>query len=232
MNLSNGRYKVKLRNIFASNEFSGLDKCPKAYLGVSMNNPIFWHKSFELVVDWCVENFEKPYILVGDYLNRWNELIFFSNSETECIERTAQESARFRNSIQHLSNIDKLQELNWLELYNTTEFEAALSSVVHSYNTNVLFRESIVISAAKFINNRIKLGKRPIVSQQKAEELSIHYLMEELSIFLVLIGRDIPVQIYPGSQLPVLHAIHTKTDMKAPKLFQKGVFVELRVKKL
>lgn len=231
MKLSTGRYKVKVNHISASASFSGLENFDTAYLGVSLNNPIFWHHSFADVAQWFIQNFSSPYLLLGDYLNRWNDMIFYSTSVEECIQKSMREANELRALFRSNENIPNVQELVWEDLIKTTLFNNASDSLKQLYRDNSIFHQRIQESAQDFVLRQIERGQQPITSRDTAIEYSVAYLLEELAVFQVLIEKRIPVQIYPGKQLPVLSNLHTNLDMNLPDSFRQGVFVELRVKK-
>ncbi len=226
-----GSYKVKIRNIFPRQAKMEVNTIPKAYLGISMNNPSFWHHSFIFVLRWMSENVESPYLLVGDYLNRWNEQIFTSNPPDECACRSIQQGDQLLQTYATELQTRPISVFRWKELMETEEFEPAKKEIETAFELSPIFRSLLVQSTRKFIQNQTESGNKLTVSPKQAHNFSISYLIEELAVFLVLIRKGINVQMYPGLHLPVLAQLHKPEKLHLPKEFQNGVFVGLRIKK-
>ena len=77
------RYKIRLRSINPK-----IDKkeiySRKCYIGASLNNPFFTGKHFPLLIQWIDNRFPECVIIIGDYLDRYNELIFNKNGIAQC----------------------------------------------------------------------------------------------------------------------------------------------------
>ena len=65
------------------------------------------------------------------------------------------------------------------------------------------------------------------VSQSQAIELSVKYLLEEMAVFDILVAQNWQVEIYPGTQLPILKEIAKGDFENVPKHLQKRIFIGL-----
>ncbi|MEN9443358.1 MAG: hypothetical protein RIS47_248, partial [Bacteroidota bacterium] len=198
-----------------------------------MNNPLFKHPSFELPLNWMVRNFNTTYLLVGDYLNRWNELIFSESDMSVAAEKSEQQGLDFCNTLVHQFECipPPSQILLWKPLLHWPEFETCAQEINLAFKHNSEFRDSLNASAESFIQTQINKGATPIVGYQKAFEYSQMYLLEELAVFSLLAKNTINIQIYPGTQLPILSQISKIDPEHIPKSLLESKFIELRIKK-
>ena len=233
MNFSTTKYKVKIRKISGLSDRILLDSHQSAYLGISMNNPLFGHPSFQCSIDWMEAKFPNNYLLLGDYLNRWNELIFRERNEAIAQEKSLQQGHDFRQKLIENFKLSspETQILHWLPLITSEGFEPCLHAVGQAYEANAEFRASLDVSAQKFIEKQLTTNTLA-VSHAEALRLSHHYLIEELAVFTLLAQQGIPVQIYPGTQLPILEAVAKISPNFIPKELIESIFVEIKLKKL
>jgi len=226
-------YKVKIAQISPNIELEGI-KDHHAYVGISLNNPLFWHESFKSVIDWTLSNFKKTLFLVVDYPHRINSIIFNGLSPELSSQEAIEEGLKFKNNLdQILKQVQgSFQIMRWIDLQKTAHFNESLNIIQQVYATNVKFKESIDGSASDFIDRNKKRGNLLAIPENDANLLSIEYILEEIAGCLLLEKMGWGIQIYPGTQLQVFKDISSGLiNSTIPKELKRTVYIELKVSK-
>ena len=228
------RYKIKIADIapklITDTKYS--DK--KCYLGISINNPFFWGKHVDLLLKWISDHFDSCLIIIGDHLHRLNEYILNGISGQEAIDaglKLGDEAlAIFSEQIKKYPK-GKFEIHRWQTYHDDNKCQQEKLKLTKSCDSNYFFNKSIINSCTEFIDRHIDRGNNPKVTYEKAIQLSKEYLLEEMAVFSILIEQGYTVQVYPGSQLPVLKefAEHKFEDIESN--LRDGIYIDLFVKK-
>lgn len=227
------RYKVKHKNIFPSNikkEYTYKFHC---FLGVSINNPLFLGKGLPALLTWVSAKYPYCIILISDYLDRFNQKIFCEEAIlNRAIDSSLETGNRIERSIQ--SCITKLQIENiiverWLKYYDLREVQIIKKQLYSQLEKKNEFYASVNQSAIEYLKKKSNLSR--LLCNERNIGLSIDYIIEELAVFSYLIQIGARVQLYPGTQLPILKRIADKAIILNDTNLDQGIYVELTVKK-
>ncbi len=227
------KYRVRIENITPSNADVNLSEKRKCVLGVSMSNPVFWRSSLGTMLDWMDKNFDSSLVLVGDYLQRLNEQISNGKKADLALETAMQKGDLFEKKInQYLPQYEngKFQLLRWKPFYESADFQKHKTVLDKIYNSNSAVKKSIDETAQLFVSQKQNRSDFK-VSEQEAIRLSVEYLLEEMAVFSILIDQGWDVVLYPGAQLPLLMEIAKGEFEGVPNSLNKGIYVELKVRK-
>jgi tRNA-dependent cyclodipeptide synthase len=208
------------------------DKC---YVGISINNPLFYGYNLRSILEWINTHFTDCLIVIGDYLFRHNEKILSGKTDTDAIK-----SALLRGDtyVQELNDLlaevgqQKFKIVRWKKLYNKESTQEAFVKLKNMYQCDSEFQKQVKDSATNFIFRKQKQGKNIPHQVDEAIELSCKYLLEEMSVFNTLVGLGWKVEVYPGEQIPILEKIIENKFPSSPENLQERVFVNLKLKEL
>lgn len=222
--------KIKIIANFPKLSAQELSQYKQAYLGISLKNSIFWEEDFEQILAWAAEHFESCLIVVADYLHRHNEQILHATNEAQSIKAALELGQKYVKQLmpklEKFPN-QKFKIIHWQELLEQEAYTNAADLLNKLYLENSKFKHSIDKSATHFILRQQEQGVVLGLSQAEAVELSVKYLLEEMAVFDILVAQNWQVEIYPGTQLPILKEI-TKGDFEnVPKHLRKRIFIGL-----
>jgi len=233
MQLKHTKYRIRVEGVTPTTARPNLFDYKKCVLGVSMTNPVFWRSSLDTMLGWMEGNFDQSMILVGDYLHRHNEQILNGNYQEQAIKTAVATGDRFIDYLdQYLPDYseDRFVVQRWKPLYDDPDFLKAKQLLDTLYHSNPSVKASIQSTAALFVWQKQERQNFK-VNKEEAIRLSSEYLLEEMAIFSMLIDRGWNVVLYPGSQLPMLMEIAKGKFKDVPNSLNKGVYVELKVRK-
>ncbi len=176
------------------------------YLGASMNNLLFKdEKTLNEILEFINSNVNHYCILVGDYLHRYNEIIFNGLNESEAITNTIEKGQSFSRffELEAKKHSAKFEFIFSKDIVKTPGFQDRVNRFFELYFSNLRFKELVDYTIKVFLRRQNEIK----ISYSKAEELCKEYLVEELAIFEVLAERGLHVNIYPGNQLPITKEI-------------------------
>lgn len=217
---SNISPKIEKEDIYSEN----------CYVGISMLNNFYWEERSVIFWEWIDKRFDKCVIIIGDYINRHNQKIFFNKGNDDAIIESLKKGDKM---IEHLNQFEVLKKTKfiikrWFDFYSLEETKQNLLNISHIYQNNNEFKQSIEASSTEFINRNIeKLTSKKL---EASNTLSLKYIFEELSVFCSLINLGYRVQIYPGKQLQVLKLL-AEDKIIADTILSKGIYIDLRTKK-
>lgn len=207
----------------------------RCYFGVSINNKFIEGKHFERLLKWISVNFPYCLLVVGDYLNRFNELILGKTHEEKiAAELSYRKGIIIKENILRIltrNNITNIGVESSLSIFQQPEFQEHYCFVQEEISKNTIAIKSIESTAIDFL-------KRNNHDMQLADSfndkvcLSKKYIIEELGIFSFLIGIGFVVQVYPGTHLDILKKIANGELSLINSNLNNGIYVDLSVKKV
>lgn len=206
----------------------------RCYLGISIGNPQFRGESFQVLLEWISHHFDECLIVVGDYLQRYNEHIFYNRQAKEAeIESLRMGDAFLKESEKYLSLLpkEKFRVTRWKSFLDSPEYHKAKKILDELFVSSFEFRESIDKTSTEFISRQMKNKKSPVVDKKTAIALSTQYLLEEIAVFSVLVENGWAVEVYPGAEIPVLVDIAAGKFPHIPPALKQRINVELRITK-
>lgn len=233
MQSKSSKYNIRVEQVMPVSAEASLFSHPKCVLGVSMSNPIFWRSSLDKILEWMAGNFDTSMILVGDYLHRLNEQILRGGTEEEAVARALDIGEDFLEQLDqyiHKYPEHKFEVVRWQPFHEEPTFWEAKEQMHALYASSAEVKSSIDSAAALFVWQK-QDRTRFKVTKATAIELSAQYLLEEMAVFSMLIEKGWEVVVYPGAQLPLLMEIAKGRFKDIPNSLDKGIYVELKVRK-
>ncbi len=228
------KYTVRIKEITPAVTHKQLFRRRRCYLGISIGNPMFRGDYFEVLLHWISANFDACMIVIGDYLQRFNEHIFYGRSSEDAIRQALALGDQFlMENSRCLSAMPpgQFQISRWNSYLDSPEYRNARSILDRLFLDSYEFRASLDRTSAGFISRQMKHKKAPAVDRQTAIALSTQYLLEEIAVFAVLVERGWTVEVYPGSEIPVLLDIAKGKFAHIPEFLKQRMNVELEIKK-
>ena len=228
------KYKVNIKKIYPSIPKTELLKNRECIIGISMSNPVYWRSSLNEILKWSSEHFEKTHLVVGDFLNRFNENILNAGSISDSGRKSVELGDKFMKKLHsYLQGYPqkKFNVVRWVDLLQQQKNIDEIDNLFIIYNSNIKFKKAIDEKAYQFIMSQKKRGKIIQVTDGKAIELSASYLLEELAIFNKMISEGLKIIAYPGVQLSILTAIAEGDFSEMSTYLKEGIYVQLNVLK-
>jgi tRNA-dependent cyclodipeptide synthase len=201
------------------------------YLGMSMNNMAFKNEILlREIIRNISDNTDSYYLLVGDYLHRYNEQIYSGFDEEFAIQSTKKTGNTLVNFFKKIADEfpSKYTILYTHELVDNNDFDKKYQRFVNLYTTNSDFFKLINYTIDVFLRRQKELH----VTNEKARELCRSYLIEELVIFEILAEKGLKVNIYPGNQLPIMKKLVAGKLMQVSEILEKIQIVEIKLRPL
>lgn len=206
----------------------------KCYLGISIDNPVFYGSSLEALLLWTAGKFDRSLVIIGDYLRRHNEHIFNG------LTGPAAESAALLAGdlfLQKTSSVlrkftePQFQLVRWKDCLQSNEYKSSKAILDKLFTSDEAFRASVQKDALAFIR-RLKKRNQPLkTSAEESIEISSMYLLEEIAVFSALSEQGWNVELYPGPELRVLVEIANGNYPDVPDGLKKRINVELSIGK-
>jgi len=206
----------------------------RCYIGISLDNVVFYGKALQAILSWGAENFDHCLLVLGDYLRRYNEYIFNSlkeqASEKACYEAGDDYIAKTKDIFQQF-NESKIQLTRWKSCLETEEYQKSKTILNNLYVSLPAFRASVQRDAFLFLKRQKRKNQKLSVPMEEAIEISSRYLLEEIGVFSSLSEQGWKVELYPGPELGVLIDIAKGQYSDIPQGLKERVNVELRISK-
>jgi len=204
----------------------------QCYLGISIDNPVFYGKSLQALLLWATANFNRSLVVIGDYLRRYNEQIFNGLPGDKAVKASQDAGDLFilqtSQLFEQLDN-DKISITRWKPCLETDNFKKSKAAIDDLYNSDPNFKTAVIRDAFSFAKRQAKQKRTLAVPMEDAIELSSQYLMEEIAVFNALSQQGWNVELYPGPELRVLVEIVKGKYSNIPQGLKKRINVELQI---
>ena len=74
-------------------------------------------------------------------------------------------------------------------------------------------------------------GNYSIVSEEEAIKHSVEYIIEEMTVFSILISNGYSTLVYPGTILQIFKDIVQDVFPDLESVLKKGIYIDLTIKK-
>jgi tRNA-dependent cyclodipeptide synthase len=225
--------KYTLRRAIPSLQKASVLGRQKISLGVSLDNEEFYGKNLNGILTWIENRYEECLIFVGDCLYAYT-LQIFSPMDAVAVEQAVAKSAKtFRDQVIAFTSNSKtrFKMVSLAELSHRPEFQTAKTLIEKLYEGNEQFHSSVKKTATDYIQRKSKNG-RLTMNSEKAVLLSVQYLLDEIAFYYMLVSDGWLLEVYPGSEIPVLREIIQGKIQNVPEILKQRVFLELRKEKL
>lgn len=227
-------YRVKPAKIQAKYHFDIKNtKHNKCFLGISIDAPFIGGKHVERVLQWIDSNFQECLVIIGDDVHLYNEYIF-GNSEQEakkkCMKLGEFAESKLKEGLEKL-NQDKFKIHHWSSYTNNTEFISLNKQYKQLYDEDSKFNSSIITCAKNYLKKQKEKGNYSIVSEEEAIKHSVEYIIEEMTVFSILISNGYSTLVYPGTILQIFKDIVQDVFPDLDSALKKGIYIDLTIKK-
>jgi tRNA-dependent cyclodipeptide synthase len=227
-------YKVKPAKIQAKYHFDIKNTTHnKCFLGISIDAPFIGGKHVERVLQWIDTNFQECLIIIGDDVHLYNEFIF-GNSEQEarnkCKKLGQFAESKLKEGLGNLSK-DKFKIRHWDSYTSNTEFISINEQYKKLFEEDSKFHSLIIACAKSYLKKQKEKGNYSIVSEEEALKHSVEYIIEEMTVFSILINQGYSTLVYPGTILQIFKDIVQDVFPKLDSVLKKGIYIDLTIKK-
>jgi len=228
-------YSVIISEVTPKEKVSELSYRNRCYTGISIANPFCHGEYLYTLLSWINTNFSECTILIDDYFHRFNAMSINGLSENGGL-LVAQELANLtesevRSALTDLATDSEFKIMRSSQIARLKVFEKYHQTFKNLFNNNELFRLSVQKTATDYIERQIKKGIGLSVSKERAIELSVGYILEEIAAFTVLCDNSYDVEVYPGKELPVLVDIAKGKIAGIPSVLSNRINIELKIVK-
>jgi tRNA-dependent cyclodipeptide synthase len=225
-------YVAKLASVTPSGARQALSNMKACYLGVSLETRPFNRPMLDATVTWIAAHFTQCAVFIGDSLHRLTLQIVKEISPEEAATAAYELGSRFiegTNGLFSSFNVCRFGFIRGFDIQSAQEFinyEAILNEL---FETDQEFKASIKRSAVSFINRRRYDLIRASTTRERMIALSCKYIIEEMAIFACLVRGGWQVEVYPGSELPVLVEVAEGRYGRVPDPLKSRVNVALKI---
>jgi tRNA-dependent cyclodipeptide synthase len=201
----------------------------KCYLGMSVLNPYIVSRKLSKILNWVTEHYDECILLVGDYLHRHNEEIYYG--------KTPEQAAGKVQLLGHLIDLQLAEVLkhqknnifkivHWEDfIKDNKEFDASYEMLTTALKKSEPFRSSLKQCAEGYIEKIIQRNNM-FLEKEDAVKVSQRYLIEEMAVFDCLIGDGYQTQIYPGEVVPILKEIISNKFPFLHSKLRNAIYIE------
>jgi len=162
------------------------------------------------ILEWLRPRATQITIVEGSYLARWDlvaiEGLEFEEARTKAFGRADAAGRRINAIIKRLNALDQIHFLDWQTILESDLFQKVHSAIRLYASERPNFATEVHRTAEQFLK-RMTRGGRPALSRDSLESLT-EYVLEEVAGFLHLHANErIPIEVYPGADLPLMRHI-------------------------
>jgi tRNA-dependent cyclodipeptide synthase len=179
---------------------------------------------------WVSQKYPSNKILLGDGLYRITLRITENLSEYEAERRAKRAGDDLMLCFLRELGVTDSKVIRTTKLLSQPDFEGAFDRIDSLYETNSLFRTSVVSDAEYYVNRQSERGRLKI-SKAKGTDLSISYLKQEIAVYLLLAERGWLADIYLGREIPTLAKIMRGEIPEAPEKLKQRINIGLKKKR-
>jgi len=201
------------------------------FIAVSLNNPFFYGEKLKLLLEFISRKFDNCLIIIADVLYRYNIEIIEGLIGNEAIEK-AKEIGK-KSELEFISLIAEFEKKkftinHWQDFTNNDSFSSTLMQLKQMYSNNQRFNKSICNTANEFITRLIRKSGELDTPIDKALQLSVEFILEEMAVYNIVSSKGYYVDIYPGTYLPILQDISLGKFSDAPEYLKRKINVEVK----
>lgn len=204
----------------------------RCYIGISLDNPIFEGKSLQALLSWGVGHFDQCLVVVGDYLQRYNERILNGLKDNAALKAAQDAGDSFMYTANELLQqlpSQKIRLTRWKPYLQSSEYKKSKAILDGLFASDSDFRASVERDAFSFARRQTKRNRPLAVPMEDAIKLSCQYLLEEIAVFSTLSEQGWKVELYPGPELNVLVDVAKGKYLGVPKGLKERINVELKI---
>lgn len=162
------------------------------------------------LLKWLLPRSSRIVVVEGSFLARWDlipiEDLNFEQARDKAARRADTAARRINAIIHQLNATESIQLLEWRAILEREEFKSTHSKIHAHFRESSAFAAEIQQTAEKFHERMIRRGHH--TQRLDWSDYFTQYILEEVAGLIHLhVHEGIPVEIYPGSDLPVMRHI-------------------------
>lgn len=227
--------RLEINKLYGLATLPGALKTHKGMLGISITNHVFSKVTVQTIAEFGLKNCKEFVIVLVDLPERWNWPLKPANLKRDWFIEIGDEKERAYNKALVQSGLaNQIKLLRWCDLVDTAEYKRNLRVVQVCFNTNPQFRVALIAQVKTNLGGRIsEVSSREgrILTENDFDTLA-NYLTEEIAgLWYLHFDLGYSIDIYPGSQMKVMHQIYENSFPEITKSLpydwaQQG-FIEL-----
>lgn len=194
------RYRVEVAAVTPMSKRDALFARDQCCLGVSLQNVNFSAPRLAAIVDWVSRHFRKCTVLIGDSIHRITIQLTKGIDESQAHSKALLLGRAFLDRDHSIFEARRAEcEFQFL---HCSEVQTWHEYPLHYQRLSTLYREDESFAASVMGFAKAFAQKRAIAQDQEMDRcvsLSCQYLLEEMAVFACLVGRGLPLIVYPGS---------------------------------
>lgn len=179
------------------------------FLGISPDTSFSNRRRLTSILEWLNPKATEIVLLDGSYFGRWDAIVFRQLSALEAATSALREIRRLEDRITSIADelgmSEKIKPLPWPEILEKPAVRDIQWNLRTYARKDVEFAEDVESVLEEFLQ-RAHPEESASLSIPERETLC-NYVYEELSVFLYLAVTSWPLEVYPGSDLPIMQRI-------------------------
>ncbi len=223
------RLRVRMKDMVPTNS----KQAKQCYLAISVSNPLYKEqKKIKKIIEWINKRYSSCIILIGDFLNRFNEIIFNNVNPEQAIVAANklgdQIEEYFVNALEFYPSTS-FSIRRWEPLFQNDLVQQRKSCLYRKFESHLKFKQRIIEHSEFFLSKQSDKGKKIIIDDMRAMNLSTEYILEELAVFSLLVEEGYKVQIYPGTSLMILKELASGKITDVDLFLEDGCYIDISI---
>jgi tRNA-dependent cyclodipeptide synthase len=205
---------------------------PACFLNISMGQQYHEGDKFISLLDWATRNFDCCMINIGDSIHRHN-LLSVTGDKKQALEQSLKLGedwiGRNKNFIRNYLNIP-CQLNRWDHWLTHPDFAELYKNIHDYYEKDSKFRAAIEADIRKFIS-RVSDKTSLIRNLAEYKRSSTLYLLEECTVYILMVRNFNAVRVYPAPELQCLSYLRKKTTPEHLQGLENSIHINANFKK-
>lgn len=183
---------------------------------------------------WAVSKCEQPRIIIGDYMERHNIMVFEALAETDAVNKAEKRGQRIAEDIESVLKGVKVDSTLRVEscrnVIDTPEGQSIISSIRDFASRDECFSADMEQQIALMLSNTRRLSRKTPedITCDKMARLR-EYMIEEIAFFLSLYKEGYTTEIYPGRDMKILQKMASARYSGFPFDFSERTHISVAV---
>ncbi len=183
---------------------------------------------------WAISRCERPRIIIGDYMERHNIMVFEALSEAAAAAKAERRGRKIAGDIEAALNglnVDgNLQVQSCRDVIDTKEAQKIMTKIRDFASKNEDFNTDIEEQIALMLSNTKRLSGRALENiTGKKIDLLREYMIEEIAFFIALYQEGYITEIYPGRDMKILQKMASSRYRGFPYDFSERTHISVAV---
>ena len=195
-----------------------------------MINRPFLHEFLPWAVSCCLN----PMIIIGDYLERHNVMVFDSLTEDEAIKKVEKRGQQVQGKIESLlinhKIDDRVKICSCREIIDTAECREIVSVIRNYASSHKTFNDDVDQQISLMIDNTKRISPHSVNDIKASQMIRLReYTIEEIAFFINLYNQGYTTEIYPGRDMKILQKMAASRYRDFPYTFSERTHISVAV---